>query len=333
MRMRYLPSFLIMAGLAFGCFSSIGCGGGGSSSGGTGGGTGSRVTIGASGARSENIPLEVDVARSKVSTPFTREVTTGGTFLLTAPEGVADRQFQHWLLNGQFLTNQPTLQTQAPPGDVSLVAVYVPRTCGPNGFTPNFAGEIDPQDGLPVNLYWWHEFPVRVYFDETKALVTQSVIDQILAGFDTWHAATGVLAAYEVTTDPASAHITVRFTHQEQGSGIAFTDIGFFTDDKTMTDATITFIVSRISADRYTQVGAHEFGHALGLEGHSSAATDVMSIPSGPLPLTARDINTLASGYCVYYGQGRHSTPHPTAASNRTRGKAHITCGESGSAP
>ncbi len=334
MKLRYLSTASVMAGFVIGSFSSFGCGGGGGSSSGGGGGgngTGSRVTVSVSGARSQNVPVEIDPARSKINTPFSQDLAPGGPITLYASEGVADRQFQHWLLNGQVLSTQPTLQTTTPAGDFSLTAVYTPRACGPNGFTPNFAGELDPQDGQPNKLYWWHDFPIRVYFDETQSLVDRSVIEQIRAGFDTWHEATGVLGAYELTTDAASADITVRFTHQPEGNGVAFTDLVFFTGDNTLDKATITFIVPRISADAFTRVGAHEFGHALGLEGHSNVPADVMSIPSGLLPLTARDINTLASGYCAYYNRGRHAAPRPAAITeHRATGTAHISCPGSG---
>ena len=55
------------------------------------------------------------------------------------------------------------------------------------------------------------------------------------------------------------------------------------------------------------QVAAHEFGHALGIDGHSDVPTDLMFsvIDSDhPQTISARDLNTLECLYSSWFGRG-----------------------------
>ncbi len=69
-----------------------------------------------------------------------------------------------------------------------------------------------------------------------------------------------------------------------------------------------------LSPDELQSTAAHEFGHALGIEGHSDNEDDLMYpsqirvflddalLPSPPRSVTKRDLNTLKSGYPALFG-------------------------------
>lgn len=171
-------------------------------------------------------------------------------------------------------------------------------------FTPNYAANI--------TLYHWSALPVRVYFTNDLTVTPQGgsptrVNDLILAGFNRWPTATGGIVGFIQVTDPAQAQITV--------STVAIPDpIGLSETGKTsvipgagnvlQTATTLIYVWPDITVPELTQglpaTSAHEFGHALGIGGHSPNPGDVMYVSHAPnvdALLSANDVNTIKTLY------------------------------------
>ena len=171
-------------------------------------------------------------------------------------------------------------------------------------FTPNYAAEI--------TLDHWPTMPVRVYFanDLTVTPVGGSptrVNPLIQTGFNRWAAATGGIVGYLIVTNSAQAEITVSVTTIPDPTGLSETGQ---TSVQTAAGGVLTaatmqiYVWPDITVAELTQgllaTATHEFGHALGIAGHSSNPTDVMYAqhqPSQDVMLSTQDINTIKTIY------------------------------------
>ena len=158
-------------------------------------------------------------------------------------------------------------------------------------------------------LNHWRRFPIKVYFD-TGAAYTPERQQQAQAGFDAWPAATDNILAYVVTDEEREADITVKFLP------VAYIGKGSRTIGETGTlvrrsgalfRARIELAVANMGPRLLTEAASHEFGHALGINGHSDDPDDLMfasarrlyryggdAEPKGP---SERDINTIKRAY------------------------------------
>lgn len=300
----------------------------GSACGGGGGSSPAReipITLRASGARSE-VPIQispVDVNRaSGAETPLRRVWREGTEVQVTAPAGFGDRQLQIWQRNGQDWSTDAALRFEITEGDAeaTLTAVYVPRACGPEGFTPNYAGEIDPQDQEPNLLVPWDHLPVRVFFTPGAAS-TSTRQSQAIAGFDQWVRTTGGIIAYERTDDPAAADVTISFADEGRNGFEGQTHFVIAPEGDRLESAHIVINLFYLGQRDVRPVCAHEFGHALGVIGHSNTAGDLM-FTSGSLTgqVTARDLNTLESAYCSrFIGRSAGHRAHTPRAAGGVR--------------
>jgi hypothetical protein len=173
--------------------------------------------------------------------------------------------------------------------------------CSLTSFTPNYADKVD-------HLLTWSTFPIRVYFVR-NANYTQILQDIAISGFDQWVQATGGAASYQVVNSAANANLTVAF---DPTTANGVTVLHF--SGLNLNSADMTIGIKNIGAQDIECVAAHEFGHALGIDGHSDQQSDLMfpvHIVGAPCPLTQRDVNTLETGYCHLFGRSdkRRSVP------------------------
>ena len=120
-------------------------------------------------------------------------------------------------------------------------------------------------------------------------------------------------AAYEAHIRKADGtYVTVKFDKTTQNGA---TTLHF--QDLTMTRADMTVGVQGLSLGDIQCIAAHEFGHALGIDGHSPQQGDLMyaiHFIGDTCPITQRDLDTMKTGYCHLFGKSaqiRRRMPSP----------------------
>jgi hypothetical protein len=175
---------------------------------------------------------------------------------------------------------------------------------GNGAFTPNYVSRLE-------TLSHWAQFPVTIHFVK-DANHTPERESLAVAGFDAWVAKLGGAVSYQLTEKPEEAQITVRFVQKLEANLIGWTSWSY---DSSMrnTHAEIKIGLELVSDVDIPWIGAHELGHALGLDGHSDAAADVMfpsHVLSSAWVLTERDLNTVKTAHYWLFGRG--PKPDPT---------------------
>lgn len=152
---------------------------------------------------------------------------------------------------------------------------------------PNYAARMDRRVS-------WKSFPLRVYFVQDDNY-SERREQAALRGFDRWVEATEGFVEFEVTEESSQANITVRFD-PATNNGLTST---VFREGR-IRKANIAVGVKQTSTNDLECIAAHEFGHALGLSGHSDDDHDLMypvHWSGAPGHITERDLNTLAVVY------------------------------------
>lgn len=175
-------------------------------------------------------------------------------------------------------------------------------TPAPNGnFTPNYVSSIE-------NRLRWASFPINVYF-VPNAELTAARRNIAITGFNQWVSATGNRVPYRVVTDANQADISVTFSTFSGGPGdeLGVSVITF--EQSTNLIVEVAMNIGIIGDNREDiQTAAHEFGHSLGIGGHSPNEADLM-FPTGNSAgcscITTADLNTL---FAIYNGQFNTST-------------------------
>ena len=217
-------------------------------------------------------------------------------------------------------SNTASTDTKANPETV--VPAQPPTGCTSATYSPNYAKIL--------SLYRWSSQPVRVRFLNSGVITkndgTQADLQTVaLQGFAEWASATNNGFSVQVTTDPAQATVTVHFgalPGVPQASDVLGLESTTLNSDNTIRSADILLntwpSMSAANVDSFRETAAHEFGHALGINGHSDNSLDIMYAAHSVLTekaLTERDINTLRTDYCNGFSR---------SASNRAAGTTRV---------
>lgn len=153
----------------------------------------------------------------------------------------------------------------------------------------------------------WSQFPVRVYVEPPKAVSenqAQTWVNGVLQGVQEW----STYLPLTIVQQPEVADITIARKAPplqiSPGSNIsrarsAQSTYELYTSNKVLSHR-FTILLSPSQTGKYIQAAArHEFGHALGIWGHSPLQTDALyfSQVRNPSLISVRDVNTLKRVY------------------------------------
>jgi len=163
-------------------------------------------------------------------------------------------------------------------------------------FTPNYIADI-------ATLRSWRQFPVRVAF-VTDSAYTAAAQKRALDGFDFW--LQRIPNGPTLTVVPASqtSDVTVTFYQFNAATSDTLGTTRVFSSTDPAYAGTIARAEMRlgITGDNTLDIAtaAHEYGHALGIVGHSSDPNDLMYYLGNDTlsgQLTVADVNTLLTNY------------------------------------
>lgn len=173
-------------------------------------------------------------------------------------------------------------------------------SCGQT-FTPNYASS--------VTLLRFQGFPLRLFFkrDDQYSASRQATA---LAGFNQWVSATGGRANYSVVSNASNANVTVSFYQFTGGAGdtLGTTTVNY--RGNVIETATLELGITGDAVDDKL-TAAHEYGHALGISGHSPDKADLMYFTGNVSgQITTSDLNTILTAYCNNFSStNRTSAP------------------------
>lgn len=177
------------------------------------------------------------------------------------------------------------------------------RVCSANTFTPNYVPQLE-------RLLYWEQFPVTVYFERNESY-SDYYRALALQGFDQWVNATGSVVRYVEVNTPEAAQIIVYFKPNTRNG---LTTYSYYPSSGRLVSAKVEIGTQGNNAIDIRSVSAHEFGHAIGIGGHSSNPDDMMYstfVSNVPLQITQNDLNTLKTAYCNYFiGRSRLAPRH-----------------------
>ena len=157
-----------------------------------------------------------------------------------------------------------------------------------------------------TNLLHWTHFPLRVAFVNGMTIGSHDLDTVVRSGFDEWVSATQGAVCYEVISNATHADVTVTYdvvpSRPFSGERLGATGFSFNPARKQLKRATMHLNVwdgmTRHDLARFQNTAAHEFGHALGINGHSPIPGDLMYYSSASAQgVTERDVNTLRLAY------------------------------------
>lgn len=160
-------------------------------------------------------------------------------------------------------------------------------------------------------LFHWDHMPVRVYFAPDSSS-TKERVHQALVGVSEWSVASEGVLWYTVVTKASEADVTIRFVESDTVNPRDSNRVGETeteTREGRLEKARIRLAVADATPEQIAEDAAHEYGHALGIAGHSDDPHDLM-YPSTPRyyvngvlqprperMVTLRDLNTVRRAY------------------------------------
>jgi predicted Zn-dependent protease len=172
----------------------------------------------------------------------------------------------------------------------------------------NSGDYFDQVTQTKVGYLVWSQFPVKVYVESPKGISekqAQTWVNDVLQAVQEWNA----YLPLQVVEQPEVADITiVRKAPPLQKSPnnnilrarSAQTTYEVYTDKNNLLSHRFTMLLSPSQTGNYLIAAVrHEFGHALGIWGHSPLQSDALyfSQVRNPPNISARDVNTLKRVY------------------------------------
>ena len=179
-------------------------------------------------------------------------------------------------------------------------------------------------EALMNELHWGH-FPIRIAFTNSLSSDREKLDEIVQQGFNQWVKATQDEVKYEVVSSPARADVTVTYevvpNRPFTGGKLGTTGFNYNKTRRQLFHADMHLNVwegmTRRDLERFANTAAHEFGHALGINGHSPNPDDLMYFTSSQSEgVTARDLNTLRQ---AYGGFARKTTVQNTKKAAKSR--------------
>ncbi len=209
----------------------------------------------------------------------------------------------------------PTATPQSTTNDTSCSQTY----------TPNYRVDLAKTTDNP--LLHWTLFPLHVYFS-TNGAYTAARKTLAVQGFNRWVTATGSNGVtYQVVNSADQANVVVNFYTFTGGAGdrLGYTNVTY--------DPTTNIIIATSKDPVQINVGftgsdyndtltaAHEFGHALGINGHSADTHDLMYFEGNDNyggTITTRDLNTMLTAYCGNFNKNPNARTAPQTGPLKT---------------
>lgn len=167
------------------------------------------------------------------------------------------------------------------------------QVCSADTFVPNYVKQLE-------RLLYWDSMPLRVYFERDEHY-TELYHTLALNGFTQWVEASANKVRFVEVETPESAQVVVNFDPSTTGGLTTYT---YYPSSGRMVKAEIKIGTASPNWVDIQSVAAHEFGHALGIGGHSSDPNDMMYptyVSNRALSITNQDLNTLRTAYCALF--------------------------------
>jgi predicted Zn-dependent protease len=165
------------------------------------------------------------------------------------------------------------------------------KHCLRNGLTVRW-----PDSAMPINVY---VAPFQ-WYEKSKQMVSHAYHQMVLDAMSTWSRITGEAVRFRLVSTVQESQIDLKWRRVDRRS---LGHCEFLVNDRSMIySAEIQIGISDgLLHARYNDIDEvkhtilHEFGHALGLVGHSDGPGDIMYVPHqfGVVNLSQRDIETL----------------------------------------
>ncbi|MCH8978564.1 MAG: hypothetical protein IH945_04890 [Armatimonadetes bacterium] len=186
-------------------------------------------------------------------------------------------------------------------------------SCGLGFASPNYAAAVDPSTNLTNRLRWWSGFPVKVWIDPNSAVLFPlggaNILstDMILAGIDRWLPATSNGVRITIVASKSDADIEIKMVKKLiPRFTLGVTTAQVFSTSREVVSAQISIswwdgMTLQQVRDGMKATAAHEMGHALYINGHSTDAADLMYYQNNSFfdkVISAADQNTIQTAYC-----------------------------------